>query len=88
MLNRDFSRSSGFRVHDAFNQIAGNSAVKAQQNLLRFTKDKRPVSSHATVARRNRPLGSRAKKSRPGQSAAIRRSEKNKETVQYQLTFV
>lgn len=30
MLNRDISKSSGFRVHDAFNQLAGNSIIKAQ----------------------------------------------------------
>jgi hypothetical protein len=72
MLNRDFSRSSGFRVHDAFNQLAINSSSKAQQNILRFTKDKRPVSSHP-MNRKSGPLGTRGKKARPGQSAAARR---------------
>lgn len=88
MLNRDFSRSSGFRVHDAFNQLAGSSASKAQQHLLRFTKDKRPVSSHAMVARKNGPLGARGKKARPGQSAAARRPEAVQYHPDYQMTFV
>lgn len=54
MLNRDFSRASGFKVQNAYQNQVGSSygmggtihVNKIQQEIFQFTKDKRPVSSH------------------------------------------
>lgn len=55
ILNRNFSRTNGFQVQNAFNQMVGStSCVKNYSNVIRFTKDKRPVSSHAGTTKRKR----------------------------------
>ena len=57
MLNRDFSRASGFKVQNAYaNQIGMGATIHVNRNqnhIVQYIKDKRPVSSHHTLFKQN-----------------------------------
>jgi len=53
MLNRDFSRASGIKQQNTIqNSNYSRPISSAQRDVAKFTKDKRPVSSHINLRAR------------------------------------
>lgn len=79
MMNRNLSRTNGFQVHNAFNQMVGSTSCVTYKNVIRFTKDKRPVSSHGATYKR--------KGSRP-QTTGHNKNAQSGDNDPYILNFV